>query len=243
MKTKKINYLKTLLLGLLITAGTTIQAQQITGDAGKIEDASVSQVLNGTVRVIDNKGTKKYLQVKNGLTLLTDTTPDGGIISTWQLGGTLTNNTYIDATGKIFSLDGLKLTPSSAAASTNATDQSVGTNGTTLGSTGTAATGTGWTVLIRDEATGEISKMLVSNLIEGGHMEVTAAANATVPTIADASIPGEYQKVAVYRNGAKLRANVDYSVAAGAVTLTPVSAAPNDWSIYSGDIFEVQWIH
>lgn len=239
----KTIYLKQGLFGLMLLAGTVMHAQQITGDAGKTEDAGKSSVLNGTVRVIDNKGTKKFLQVQNGLTLLTDNTPDGGIVSTWQLGGTLTNNTYIDATGTVFSLDGLKLIPSTTAASTDATDQSVGTNAVALGSGGTAATGTGWTVLVRDEATGEISKILVSDLVESGQMEVTATADATAPAIADISIPSEYEKVFVFRNGAKLRANVDYTVAAGAVTLVPNTTAPNDWEIYNGDIFEIQWIN
>ena len=237
----KTIYLKLHLLGIMMLAGTAMHAQQITGDAGKTEDSGKSSVLNGTVRVIDNKGTKKFLQVKNGLTLLTDDTPDGGIVSTWQLGGTLTSDTYIDATGKNFSLDGLQLI--SSAASTDATDQSVGSSATALGSTGTAATGTGWTVLVRDEATGEISKILVSDLVESGHMEVTASADTTVPTIADDSIPSKYEKVNVYRNGSKLRANVDYTVAAGAVTLVQNTEAPNDWAIYNGHIFEIHWIN
>ncbi|WP_422091628.1 hypothetical protein [Tenacibaculum ovolyticum] len=234
----------------LLTIGT-VSAQQITGDAtdaagtaiGKKEDLSKSSPLNGTVRVVDNKGTKKFLQVKNGLTLLTDVATDGGIISTWQLGGTLTDNTYIDATGKTFSLDGLKLVSGATAAATAATDQTVGTNGVALGSTGTASTDTGWTVLIRDEATGEINKLLVTDLVKGGHLEASATVDATQPTLTDISIPLAYEKVWVYRNGAKLRANTDYTIGAGGViTLVTTAPAPNDWAIYNGDLFEVQWI-
>ena len=44
----------------------------------------------GHIRVIDNKGTIKYLtSYKMGLTQVTDSAPDGGIITTWQLGGQL----------------------------------------------------------------------------------------------------------------------------------------------------------
>lgn len=239
----KTRYLKRGLFGLMLLAGTVMHAQQITGDAGKTEDLGKSSVLNGTVRVIDNKGTKKFLQVQNGLTLLTDDTPAGGIVSTWQLGGTITDNTYLDATGKVFSLDGLKLIPSTTTAATSATSESIGTNATTIKGSGTAATETGWTVLVRDEATGEISKILVSDLVESGHMEVIASADATIPSITDPSIPAEHEKVFVFRNGAKLRANVDYTVAAGSVTLVPNIIAPNDWAIYNGDIFEIQWIN
>ena len=136
-------------------------AQQTTGDVGKVEDLGKSSILDGTIRVIDNKGTKKFLQVKNGITLLTDATTDGGIVSTWQLGGELTDDTYIDASGAIFALDGIELIDTAlSAASTDATD----------GSTAATATGTGWTVLVRDEATGETKKILATDLVEAGQL-------------------------------------------------------------------------
>jgi hypothetical protein len=248
----KNKFLKLGMVAAFVLSAGALSAQQTSGDAtaadgttaiGKIEDLSKSSPLNGTIRVVDNKGTKKFLQVKNGLTLLTDTTPAGGIISTWQLGGTLTDNTYIDATGKTFSLDGLKLTAPTAAAATAATDQTVGTNGQALGSGGAAATQTGWTVLIRDEATGEISKLLVSDLVKGGNMTLAATADGTQPTLTDISIPLTVEKVWVYRNGAKLTATIDYTVGVGGiVTVIPSTTAPNDWAIYTGDVFEVQWI-
>ncbi|MCW2119854.1 hypothetical protein [Flavobacterium sp. 7A] len=243
MKKSLQNKLKLGLVAICMLSVGAVSAQKVTGDVTKTEDASKSKVLNGTIRVVDNKGTKKFLQVKNGLTLLTDATPDGGIVSTWQLGGTLSDNTYIDATGKIFSLDGLKLVAPTTAAATAATTQSIGSNGTTISGTGTAATETGWTVLIRDEKTGEIQKLLVTDLVKGGHLEVAAAADATQPTLTDITIPLAYEKVWVYRNGAKLRANVDYTIATGGVvTLDTTALAPNDWAIYKGDVFEVQWI-
>ncbi|SDX51628.1 hypothetical protein SAMN05444411_106119 [Lutibacter oricola] len=225
--------LKLALVAIFMMSVGAVSAQQTDGATGiaKIEDAGKSKVLNGTIRVIDNKGTKKFLQVQNGLTLLTNEAPDGGIVSTWQLGGTLTDDTEIKADGKEFKItlenggtfivDGIEETEEVAA--------------TTIGTSG-------YTVLVRNEATGEVEKMLVSDLVEGGHMEVEATADTTVPAISDATIPAEYQKVSVYRNGAKLRANVDYTVAAGAVTLVPQAGAPNDWAIYNGDIFEVQWV-
>lgn len=228
----KQNFLK---LGLALIAILTFSlgnAQQTTGDVGKTEDVGRSSTLDGTIRVIDNKGTKKFLQVKNGITLLTDATPDGGIVSTWQLGGTLTDDTFIDASGAVFALDGLELVDTTTdAPSTDATD----------GSTAATATGTGWTVLVRDEATGETKKLLATDIVAAG--QLTATADGTAPALADGSIPAIYQKVWVYRNGAKLVANVDYTVAAGAVTLVPSATAPNDWEIFNGDVFEVQWIN
>ncbi|KAA5825671.1 hypothetical protein FPF71_07105 [Algibacter amylolyticus] len=228
---------KFLKLGLALIAVMTFSlsnAQQITGDVGATEKVGKSSVLNGTIRVIDNKGTKKYLQVKNGLTLLTDATPDGGIVSTWQLGGTLTDDTNIATgdkefkitldTGGTFVLDGVLQETGVAA---------------TAGTLGTS----GYTILVRDEATGETRKILATDLVQAGQLTATATADGTAPTLADVSIPAVYQKVWVYRNGAKLLANVDYTVAAGAVTLVPNATAPNDWAIYADDVFEVQWIN
>jgi hypothetical protein len=237
----KKNLLKITVAALVAFGINTAQAQQVTGTRPAIEKVGKSSLLNGTVRVIDNKGTKKYLQVRNGLTLFTDQTPDGGIVSTWQLGGTLTNNTYIDATGQTFSLDGLELTTSAAA--TSATNNSVGSNKVAISGSGTATTDTGVTALVRDEATGKIQKMLISDFVKSGQLAVAATTDGTAPTLADASIPAVYQKVFVFRNGAKLLANVDYTVAAGAVTLVPQTTAPNDWEIYAGDVFEVQWVN
>jgi hypothetical protein len=152
----KTNYLKLGVLSLMLLAGTAIQAQQTdataaTGGIAKIEDAGKSKALNGTIRVIDNKGTKKFLQVQNGLTLLTNEAPDGGIVSTWQLGGTLNDATNIETganefkvtldTGGTFVIDGL-VAP--AAADVAATSATIGTSG--------------YTVLIRDEATGQVKK-------------------------------------------------------------------------------------
>lgn len=228
----KQNFLKLGLAFMAIMCFSLGNAQQITGDVGAIEKVGQSRPLDGTIRVIDNKGTKKYLQVKNGLTLLTDATPDGGIVSTWQLGGTLTDDTYIDASGAVYALDGIAL--ETGLASTDAVDGDVANGG---------GAGTGWTVLVRDEATGETRKILATSLVVAGQLTETATADGTAPVLADGSIPAIYQKVWVYRNGAKLIANVDYTVAAGAVTLVPQTTAPNDWAIYADDVFEVQWVN
>ena len=233
----KQNFLK---IGLALIAIMTFSlgnAQQTSGDVTAGEKVGQSSVLNGTIRVIDNKGTKKYLQVQNGLTLLTDVTPDGGIVSTWQLGGTITDNTYIDASGAVFALDGIAL--ETGAASTDAVDGDIANGG---------GAGTGWTVLVRDEATGETRKILATDLVAAGHITHTAAADgpsaALTTALTDGSIPVEYEKVWVYRNGAKLVANTDYTIGVGGIiALVTTAAAPNDWAIYADDVFEVHWIN
>ena len=211
-----------------------IKAQQTAGDVAK--EATIipgTTVTNGSVRVIDNKGTIKYLQVKNGLTLLSNITNDV-TTTTWQLGGTLTDDTYIDVDGKVFALDGITIATQPASIDA--------TSGTSHGGTNTA---TGFTLLVRDEATGAVQKLLAKDLILSGTETFTAAANQTTYTLAMGPDLEDFSKVWVYRNGAKLIAGVDYTVdtTTGAiVTLVPQTGANNNWSVFLGDIIEVQYI-
>ena len=219
-----------MMVALMLSASIGF-AQQTTGDVGANEKVGKSSVLNGTVRVIDNKGTKKYLQVKNGLTLLTDTTPDGGIVSTWQLGGTLTDDTYIDATGKVFAIKGIKaLDPA--------------TN-TTSDIAATAYDATGFTLLVRDEATGETKKMLATDLVSGIRVEHNQTTDASADVaITVAGLPvltagTTFAKLFVYRNGAKLRSGTDFVATANTVT---IKYDASELPMYSGDVIEIQYI-
>lgn len=181
------------------------------------------------VRLVDNKGTVKFLQSNNGITQIVNTS-NNKTTTTWQLGGQLTDNTYIDANGKVFALDGIDLI--ATAASTDATDKS------------SHGTGTGWTLLVRDEATGAIQKMLASDLLTSGEATATATADATFFDIAATGIKTTTLKsrIWVYRNGAKLLAS-DFDVANDKITVTEVTGTGNNaWTILDGDVFEVQWL-
>ena len=218
-----------LLLGLM-TLGMA-SAQQTSGDVAKQTDVDPgTTTTGGAVRVIDNRGTIKYLQTQNGITTLSNTT-NNITTTTWQLGGTLTNDTFIDVDGNVFGLDGIELI-SSEVPSTNATTES------------DHGTGTGYTILVRDEATGAIKKLLTSdlNLIQSGQESFTATAGQTAYPLTGSPVLPSYSQVWVYRNGAKLIANVDYTVAASTVTLVPGGTAPNDWDVYAGDVIEVQFV-
>ncbi|MDE0535415.1 hypothetical protein [Tenacibaculum sp. L6] len=242
------NKLKVALVAVGFLAMGTVSAQTTDPSDGRLDkDADATKV----VRLIDNKGTIKYVQSKNGITQITSTNGANRTTTTWQLGGTLTDNTYITAdAGTEFALNGLQLITDVTTASTNAQDRGDHNDG--LGATG-------FTVLIRDEATGAIQKMQLSDLLEvQGSQHVYAAAEivdtANPSTLALSALPGApqnlvYQKVSVYRNGAKLVANVDYIVVNGAtaadsasITLQPQAAVPSDWEVYAGDIIEVHWI-
>lgn len=214
---------------LLTIAFSSAKAQQTTGDVTKQSNANPGTT-GTSVRVIDNKGTIKYLQAKNGVTMLTNTTADV-TTTTWQLGGTLTDDTFIDVNGKVFGLDRLKLVTTDAA-STDASDVSV------------HGTGTGWTVLIRDEATGETKKIKATDLlqVQAGQQIFTATAGLTTYTTTGTTLPAMVSKVSVYRNGAKLLASTDYTVSGSVVTLVPNSTPPSDWAVFAGDVIEVHWI-
>ncbi|HLP06373.1 MAG TPA: hypothetical protein VK152_13190 [Paludibacter sp.] len=219
----------TLVVSSMVTVANAQRLSTATTDFAKSANAAPG-VLNGSVRVIDNKGTVKYLQTANGLTTITNTTADV-TTTTWQLGGTLTDNTYIDINGKVFGLDKLDLVDiATSQASTDATDKSV------------HGTGTGWTLLVRDEATGDIKKLKAEDLMISGQEAFTATAGQTDYDLTGSPVLPAYSKVWVYRNGVKLVANLDYTVAASTVTLVPNSTAPNDWAVYAGDVIEVQYV-
>ncbi|SIS71230.1 hypothetical protein SAMN05421766_103549 [Zobellia uliginosa] len=229
---KNATYRKALKTGvfalILMTFGLT-NAQQTTGDTAKQGDiVPGTTVTGGAVRVVDNKGTIKYLQSKNGITMLSNTTDDV-TTTTWQLGGTLTDDTFIDANGTIFGIDGIELITTETA-STDATTES------------DHGTGTGYTILVRDEATGATKKLLASDLLQSGQESFTATAAQVAYPLTGSPVLPSFSQVWVYRNGAKLIANVDYTIAASTVTLVPNTTAPNDWSVYAGDIVEVQFV-
>ena len=227
-----LNYQKLVKLGLFamtMLSFSIVSAQQTSGDVTKEADiVPGTTITGGSVRVVDNKGTVRYLQSKNGITMLSNTTADV-TTTTWQLGGTLTDDTFIDVDGNVFGLDGIELITTEIA-STDATTES------------DHGTGTGYTLLVRDEATGATKKLLAADLMQSGQESFTAtAAQVTYPLTGSPVLP-TFSQVWVYRNGAKLIANVDYTVAASTVTLVPNATVPNDWAVYAGDVIEVQFV-
>ena len=229
----KLNFFTNVKLGafalLTLTAGL-VQAQQITGDIARetvIVPGTTS--IDGAVKVIDNKGTIKYLQVQNGITTLSNTTNDV-TTTTWQLGGTLTDSTWIDVDTKVFGLDGIDLINAEIAS----TDATTGSD---------HGTGSGYTLLVRDEATGAIKKLLATDLIQSGHQVYTATAGQTTYTINSGGTPlPDFSKVFVFRNGSKLVANLDYTISGDDVTLVPATTGNNIWAVYADDTIEVQFV-
>ncbi|MGG6231942.1 hypothetical protein [Tenacibaculum sp. SDUM215027] len=234
------NKLKVALVAVGFLAVGTVSAQTTTGDI-TVQGATTLGNNGGVVKLVDNKGTIKYLQAENGLTSFTNTTPNGGVVTTWQLGGTLTENTYIAAgTGTEFALDGLELV-TAGTASTNAVDRESHDGDA-------AAGGTGFTVLIRDEDSGAIQKIQLADLFQVSAIrrEATPPTNTAGPTenILVAGLPvidaTNEAKLFVFRNGVKLRWNTDFTGAtAGSIDIN-ISA---DLPLYAGDVIEVHYIN
>lgn len=95
-------------------------------------------------------------------------------------------------------------------------------------------------IVVADPTTGVLKRVAASSLLQSGDQSFTAAAGQTAYTVTN--MPAIASRVWVFRNGAKLVSGTDYTASAGAVTLTPTSTPPNDWSVVAGDVIEVQWV-
>jgi hypothetical protein len=86
-------------------------------------------------------------------------------------------------------------------------------------------------------ADGTLRKVNAANIsLQSGDENFSATANQAAFTVAN--LPATASRVWVYRNGAKLIVNTDYTVAAGVVTLTSAMTP----LVAAGDIVEVQWV-
>lgn len=217
---------------LLLLMGNQAMAQTVPGPTVNVTKGS------NTVKVVDNKGTIKYFQSNNGITQITNTTADK-TTTTWQLGGTLTDNTYIDATGAAFALDGLAYTALTAQIAEPGTAVTKGgVNG------GVAGVGTtGYALLVRNEVTGATEKLLASSLVTGGVFEEILTVDAAAGVFVTGDITGlttVSNKISVFRNGIKLRQTGTADWARAGITIDFTADAGE---FYADDVIEVQWVN
>jgi hypothetical protein len=218
---------KIILITICLIVGNSAFSQ-ITNTSVKdteVDYSSATAVQSGSIKLIDNQGTIKYLQVKNGITSLTNASASAGneTVTTLSLGGVLSTDTFIDASGVVFGLKG--------------SDQETG-NAATSSTLNTS----GYTLAVFDEATGEIKKLLVSALDVVGASDtfVVAATPLTTYTVAIAGLSLTPGKTFVFRNGVKLTASgttPDYTTSGSSVIID--ASVP----LFSGDIIEVQYIN
>ena len=218
---------KIILITICLIVGNSAFSQ-ITNTSVKdteVDYSSATAVQSGSIKLIDNQGTIKYLQVKNGITSLTNASASAGneTVTTLSLGGVLSTDTFIDASGVVFGLKG--------------SDQETG-NAATSSTLNTS----GYTLVVFDEATGEIKKLLVSalDIVGASDTFVVAATPLTTYTVAVTGLSLTAGKTFVFRNGVKLTANgspPDYTTSGSTVTID--TSIP----LFSGDIIEVQYIN
>lgn len=195
------------------------------------DSATTRQYADGpSIKVIDNKGTVKYIQSNNGITSITSTLSGQQTVTTFQLGGTLTDSTFIDLNGNPFGLNNL-----------------------TYNSTGRT-----YEFVVIDSTTGEFRKLKMNDFVDAGNfISVLSADVATathVITLTGVTLES-YKTVYVFRNGAKLLAGVDYEITnatnstvtlmrggAGAQYGTVPSGAYENYPLYAGDRIEIQFI-
>ena len=83
---------------------------------------------------------------------------------------------------------------------------------------------------------GTLKRVTAESLLQSGDQNFTATANQATFNVT--GMPATASKVSVFRNGAKLLAVTDYTVAAGVLTLTGAMTP----LVVVGDIVEVQWV-
>jgi len=216
---KKTNIFKIAALTAVFAVASMFANAQYTNPDGTITTQSPVELgeAGGYVKVIDNKGTVKYIQTVNGLTTFTNENPtNGAIVTTFQLGGTLTDDTYIDATGQEFGIYGL--------------DQ--------LDSTGAV----GYQLVIVDPTDGKLKRLPFESFIRSGMSKFTVSATPFPVTqyqytISPAVTLPVFSQVYVYRNGAKLIANEDYKLFG-----TGGFEIQNTVTLYPEDVIEIHYI-
>lgn len=240
MKSFILNHPRAILLGgLMLFVSSLGWAQNSSGADGVAQGDQAGE----TIRVIDNRGTIKYLQSNNGITTITSTETNNTTTTTWQLGGALIADTDITTGAQEF-----KLTLNDGA------NQGTFVIDGVVQETGSAATSStlgtsGYTLLVRDEATGAVKKLVATDLLQGGHhYEKLAGDQNSDYTFTAAGVSTDYKKVSVYRNGAKLVGGDtssswtnDYSVTTDQVTIN-VGDTNEISFLYTNDVIEVHWV-
>ena len=235
LKTRKMknNYLKLgMMAAVMLSASIGFAQTTDATDTGLNKAAGAGE----SIKVIDNKGTIKYLQTNNGITSITSTNSGNKTTTTWQLGGTLTSATTITTTAnETLAIKGLVENTDTAA--------------TVGGTTG------GYALVVQDEVTGLLKKLYASDIVD---LATNAAAitgiRSDLPQTADATAPFDLTvsglpaitaannfKLSVYRNGVKLRFGTDFTSTVAA-TLN-ITADATDLPIYDGDVFEVHYLN
>ncbi|MBE7686405.1 hypothetical protein F7647_10135 [Tenacibaculum piscium] len=185
-----------------------------------------AQTTDLDVTAVGKKGTIKTLKVGNGITSEFDATDNS---TTYSIGGILTAPATITADGETggtnyFAIDGI-----GRADITTESPAVTAAGAIALGLPGATVNVSGLSLMVRDEATGEVKKLLAEDAAKflsvfnkavrtEGNPDATGkiAVAGLVKAIVDMN-PG---KLFVYKNGVKLIIDTDFTVADGEVTIS-----------------------
>ena len=90
--------------------------------------------------------------------------------------------------------------------------------------------------LVVASSDGTLKRVTAESLLQSGDSSFDASAGQSVYTVTN--MPATASKVWVFRNGAKLLSNIDYTTTAGTCTFSTAMAA----LVVGGDMIEVQWV-
>lgn len=235
---KKTNSFKLAMVAVgMLTIGTVSAQQTDATNADLVKQATA-------VKSVDNKGTIKHVQVANGLTEATDAATN---VTTFQLGGKLVAPTTITsdaAAGNSLNIEGIAGVDKAQMLAGIA-----GTPGSENFKPADSFNTAGLTLMVRDETTGEIKKLLAADV--AAYLETlaknvyasepVAAAPAGDYTIAVTDLPIPVllkpARLFVYRNGVKLlQSDLDFITTPGSVIIKQATV-----TLYKDDVIEVQY--
>ena len=209
----KHRLLKQGLFALAFAVGSTAMAQTTEANDANIENGKGTEA---PIKLVDNKGTIKYLQSNNGITSITSTSDGSKTTTTWQLGGELIEDTTIKLGDNEFGFEGVgedKEERTLLVLDDNNNLKKVELNE------------------IAGLVTGVYTTKIQATYDETANVDIPVSG---IPTITESDIIKK-SKLSVYRNGIKLRIIEDFTVAEGEVT---IKISP----LYKDDIFEIHYI-
>ncbi len=218
--TMLINYLNRAANGLTKN-GKTVKL------GGTLTDAATT-IVTSAANLLQIQGLQSGNNTLDSILVINPTTGTLKRISASTLFNALTFSNGLTKTGNAVELGGALTKPTT-----------ISTSATNVLKIGGLQSGNRTDSLVVVGSDGTLKKITQESLLKSGEQIFTATSGQTTYTVSGTSAPlPAFSKVWVYRNGAKLLGNDDYTISGSVVTLVP----DFDWSVAAGDIIEVQWV-
>jgi hypothetical protein len=222
-----LNYLNNATNGLT-KAGQTVKLGGALTESTTISASAFDLILASTAGSVKVTGLGSGAAATDSLVVVDPSSGSLKRISASTLFNALTFSNGLTKTGNLVELGGSLTKPTT-----------IGTDATNVLKVTGLQSGSAADSLVVVGADGTFKKITQESLLKSGEQVFTATAGTLAYTVTGTATPlPVYSKVWVYRNGAKLLANDDYTVSGSVVTLVPDA----EWSLATGDIIEVQWV-